>query len=254
MKNSLLKLPFVIGSVVFFTSSANAFEFPEKLPYGEISANVNFASSYIWRGEVQNGNNPAIQGGFDYSADVIPDLVSAYAGIWGSPASNSDGYLELDYYGGFSGPVPGLEDFISWDGGVLYYDYPGLTSEASAQDFVEYYGSLGLTLPYGASVGYYYGYSPTGYGGNYDYDYQNVSFEVGIPSTPFSLFSAVGFTGAEEAGKESYTDFNIGLATSALGLDWSVYYTSTSGYSGTGGDDGTSGGGDHVVFTVGAGF
>ena len=42
-------------------------EFPEELPIpGEVSANVTLASSYIWRGEVQNGNNPAIQGGFDY--------------------------------------------------------------------------------------------------------------------------------------------------------------------------------------------
>jgi len=253
--NSLLKkLPIVVGSIVFMTSNANSFEFPDKLPYGEISANVNFASSYIWRGEVQNGNNPAIQGGFDYSADIVADYISAYAGIWGSPAGNTDGNLELDYYGGISGAVPGLEDFLSYDGGILYYDYPGLTQQTPGQDFVEYYGSIGLSLPFGASVGYYYGYSPTGYAGNYDYDYQNISFEVGIPSTPLSLFSAVGFTGAEEAGFESYTDWNIGLGTSALGLDWTVYYTSTAGYSGTGGDDGTSGGGDHVVFTVGASF
>ena len=78
--NSLLKkLPIAIGSIVIMASSANSFEFPDKLPYGEISANVNFASSYIWRGEVQNGNNPAIQGGFDYSADIVSDYISAYA-------------------------------------------------------------------------------------------------------------------------------------------------------------------------------
>ena len=68
------------------------------------------------------------------SVDIISDYVSGYAGIWGSPAGNTDGNLELDYYGGFSGPVPGLEDFISWDGGVLYYDYPGLSSEVAAQE------------------------------------------------------------------------------------------------------------------------
>ena len=59
---------------------------------------------------------------------------------------------ELDYYGGFSGAVPLLEDYLSYDGGVLYYDYPGMTDQntldgARNVDFVEYYGSLSLAVP-----------------------------------------------------------------------------------------------------------
>lgn len=244
-----------IALPMLLVGPAKSFEFPEELPVpGEVSANVTLASSYIWRGEVQNGNNPAIQGGFDYGVDLLETYVSAYAGIWGSPAANTDGNLELDYYGGISGAIPGLEDYLSYDGGILYYDYPGLTSMAAAQNFVEYYGSVGVALPYDASVSYYYGYSPTGYGGNYDYSYQNVGGEVPIPMTPFTLFGAVGFTDADESGFESFTDYNIGLATSAFGLDFSGYYTTTDGYTATGVDEDTSAGGSHLVFTVGASF
>ena len=34
--------------------------------------------------------------------------------------------MELDYYGGFSGASnSNLEDYFSYDIGMLYYDYPG---------------------------------------------------------------------------------------------------------------------------------
>ena len=48
---------------------------------------------------------------------------------------------------------PLLEDYMSWDGGILYYDYPetdqNTADGARNVDFVEYYGSLGLTIPTG---------------------------------------------------------------------------------------------------------
>ena len=253
----MLKKIVASSSLVFmmFANEAKAFEFPEKLPFGEISANVTFASSYIWRGEVQNGNNPAIQGGFDWSMDVIDTYASLYVGTWGSPAGNTDGYLELDYYGGISGAVPGVEDYLSYDAGLLFYDYPGLgKNQSPSQDFLEYYGSLGVALPMDLGVSYYFGYSPSGYGGQYDYTYQNVSAELPIPTTPLTLFGAMGFEGSDNEGGENYTDYNFGISTSAFGLDWSVYYTATDGYTATGVDEDTSAGGQHVVFTMGASF
>ena len=36
--------------------------------YAAVSANVSFASDYIWRGMTQS-DGPAIQGGFDFEAD-----------------------------------------------------------------------------------------------------------------------------------------------------------------------------------------
>ena len=246
--SSAVALPLV------FAQDAKTFELPEKIPFGEVSANVNMVTSYIWRGEVQNGNNVAIQGGFDWSADLVDTYVSAYVGTWGSPAANSDGNLELDYYGGFSGAVPGLEDYLSYDGGILYYDYPGLTTQSPANDFIEYYGSIAVAVPfYDIGLSYYYGYSPTGYGGNYDYDYQNIGVEVPVPGTPFTGFASIGFTGADEAGKENFTDYIGGIGFSLFGLDHSLYFSGTEGYS-SDDKDGVSGGGNHFVYTLGASF
>ena len=45
---------------------------------------------------------------------------------------NTNGFgMELDYYGGFTGaiPLPTIEDYFSYDIGVLYYDYPGASSQ-----------------------------------------------------------------------------------------------------------------------------
>ena len=254
MLKKMLVFSLALGGITTF-NSVKAFEFPEKVPFGEVSANVNFATSYIWRGEVQNGNNPAIQGGLDYSIGLVDDYVSAYAGIWGSPAGNTDGNLELDYYGGISGAVPMLEDYLSYDGGILYYDYPGLGEHvAGSQDFIEYYGSLGIAVPfYDIGLSVYYGNSPNGYGANYGYDYINVGAEIPVPGTPFTAFGGFGSTGKEEAGQDGYQDYTAGLSFSAFGLDHSVYYSGTSGYS-SNDTDGESGGGNHIVYTVGASF
>ena len=81
MLKKMLVFSLALGGITTF-NNVKAFEFPEKVPFGEVSANVNFATSYIWRGEIQNGNNPAIQGGLDYSIGLVDDYVSAYAGIW----------------------------------------------------------------------------------------------------------------------------------------------------------------------------
>jgi uncharacterized protein (TIGR02001 family) len=61
--------------------------------FASVSANVAFASDYIWRGMTQT-DGPAISGGFDYAADG-----GFYAGIWGSNVNFNDGAgSELDYY------------------------------------------------------------------------------------------------------------------------------------------------------------
>ena len=83
--------------------------------YAAVSANVSFASDYIWRGMTQS-DGPAISGGFDYEADG-----GFYAGIWGSNVNFNDGAgSELDYYFGY-----GFEaGSIGVDVGYIAYDYP----------------------------------------------------------------------------------------------------------------------------------
>ena len=98
-----LSLPFAIASPV------KSFEFPDKLPYGEISANVAYYSQYVWRGERQNDGQSAVQGGLDYGVTLLDTYIDAYVGFWGSNVSGGTNTLsgnELDYYGGFAGAVP----------------------------------------------------------------------------------------------------------------------------------------------------
>ena len=64
-------------------SLIGAFTLPS---YASVSANVSFATDYIWRGMTQTGEEPAISGGFDYASDA-----GFYAGIWGSNVNFSDG-------------------------------------------------------------------------------------------------------------------------------------------------------------------
>ena len=81
---SALALPLTISKEV------KSFEFPEKPPYGDVSANVSYYSQYVWRGEQQNAGQSAIQGGLDYGVNFIRTYIDFYAGIWGSNVSNTN--------------------------------------------------------------------------------------------------------------------------------------------------------------------
>ena len=71
----------LISAPLLFVNSANSFEFPDKLPYGDISANVGFYSQYVWRGERQNDGQSAVQGGLDYGVTLLDTYIDAYVGF-----------------------------------------------------------------------------------------------------------------------------------------------------------------------------
>ena len=252
-KKILLTMALALPMTV--SSQAKSFEFPEKLPFGEFSANVQYVSNYIWRGEEQTGEI-AIQGGFDWGATLIDTYADIYVGTWIANLNTSGNGSELDYYGGISGAVPGLEDYLSYDAGLLYYDYPGGLA-TKGLEFLEYYVSAGISLPMDIGLSYYYGFSPTGYAQNYDYTYNNVSAEAPIPGTPLTLYGGIGFTdsdGADTTTGYGFTDYKVGMSTEAFGLGWGLEYTTTTDYAGTGVDSDTTAGGDHVVVYVNASF
>ena len=50
----MLKKLFMIGALAVpltYVQESKSFEFPEKPPVGELSANVSYYTNYIWRGE-----------------------------------------------------------------------------------------------------------------------------------------------------------------------------------------------------------
>lgn len=142
-------------------NSAAVFAEEEASPH-TLTANVGLFSQYIFRGLTQTNEDPAIQGGFDYS-----HASGFYAGVWASNISwlrdaappqtyRSGGSAEIDFYGGFKTTV--AEDF-TLDVGVLQYWYPGDeangTPKAVKADTTEIYGAVGwkwFTVKYSSVV------------------------------------------------------------------------------------------------------
>ncbi len=208
----------------------------------EFSGNVALTTDYRFRGISQGDRSPAIQGGFDLVLDS-----GFYVGTWASNVTFSGAALELDIYGGFAGD---LTEELSYDVGVLYYAYPeddsldldGLSDRDL--DYVELYGSLSLG---DGSVGL--AYSP-------DYFFETGSFiylfgDYSIPlaeNWTLDLHYGLNLFDDEEAGadfgigrcsataangectngsEDSYSDWSIGISTSAVGLDFSLQYVDT---------------------------
>ena len=71
-----------LATPLLFTS-AKSFEFPYKLRYGDISANVGYYSQYVWRGEQQNDGKSAVEGSLDYAVTILDTYVDVYVGFWG---------------------------------------------------------------------------------------------------------------------------------------------------------------------------
>ena len=112
--------------------------------FASVSANVSFASDYIWRGMTQT-DGPAISGGFDFE-----DESGFYAGIWGSNVNFNDGTgSELDYYFGYGFDLGSL----GVDLGYVAFDYPKNTTGLDFEEVVVglSLGDLGLTFALGQS-------------------------------------------------------------------------------------------------------
>ena len=83
-----------------------------------IEGNITLTSDYVFRGVSQTDENPAVQGGFDISGDLL------YAGVWGSNANANYGdgaSAEFDFYVGLTKDLGSM----SLDIGAVHYDYPG---------------------------------------------------------------------------------------------------------------------------------
>ena len=162
--------------------------------YASVSANVAFASDYIWRGMTQS-DGPAISGGFDYAADN-----GFYAGIWGSNVNFNDGAgSELDYYFGYGFEVAG----VGVDLGYVAFVYP---ENNTGLDFEEIVlglsmGDLGLTFALGQDgapdyTEISYAFGPVGisyreyddYGDNFgiSYGFSCGSYDCGFAYTDFT--------------------------------------------------------------------
>ena len=160
-----------------------------------VSANVGFATDYIWRGMTQTGEEPAISGGFDYADDS-----GIYAGIWGSNVNFSEGAgSELDVYFGYAFET---DSGIGIDISYVDFIYPGDTG----LDFQE----IGIALSYeDLGFGYYAGQDGSPDYMDLSYLFGDISFSYGDYDTFGSnILVSYGFGCGEYECSFAYSDFS----------------------------------------------
>jgi len=182
--------------------------------FAGVSANVAFASDYIWRGMTQTGSDPALSGGFDFESES-----GFYAGIWGSNVSFSEGAgSELDTYFGYGFSLGEVGVDISY----VDFGYPG----DSGLDFQE----IGVALSYGDfGVGYYSGQDGAP-------DYMDLSYSMGDFSVSYGDYDTYG------------TNFALGYGFACGEYDCGLTYSDFSSDSFDLMDE------DALVFSVSASF
>ena len=180
----------------------------------DVSANVAFASDYIWRGMTQTGSDPALSGGFDFESES-----GFYAGIWGSNVSFSEGAgSELDTYFGYGFSLGEVDVDLSY----VDFGYPG----DSGLDFQE----IGVALSYGDfGVGYYSGQDGAP-------DYMDLSYSMGDFSVSYGDYDTYG------------TNFALGYGFACGEYDCGLTYSDFSSDSVDLMDE------DALVFSVSASF
>ncbi len=230
---SLMAATLVVGTLLAATPAMA----DESAPPSDITITGSAAivSSYRFRGLAQSDNKPAVQG-----AITLTHSSGFYVGTWGSSASNGNGTApiniggtEIDVVGGWT---KGLGDSgVTVDIGAAGYIYPGFPGAISGNYF-EIYGSLAKTFgPATAKVGVYVAPGQKVFDLNFTstkrsniYTYGELS--GGIPGTPITLHSHLGYTsGGFEYGKK-YLDYNVGASYKwkALTFDISLVGTNIS--------------------------
>ena len=194
----------------------------------DLAFNVGAVSDYRYRGISQSRLKPALQGGLDFSAGGF------YLGTWASTIkwvedgnSKSSNKVEIDLYGGYKGDI--VKDSLSYDVGVLAYQYPGHKAGAAgltSPNTTEIYGALTFgpaTLKYSHSVTNLFGFSDSKNSGYLDL---SASFDVG---GGVMLAPHLGYQKVSHNSNYSYTDVSLSVSKDFNGLvpSLTLYATDT---------------------------
>lgn len=200
-KRSLL----LVASVSLGLGLCSSAKAQEASPFSGSAAVV---SDYLFRGLSQTNRKPAIQAGFDYA-----HASGFYAGIWGSSISwlgdidDVSSGVELDFFAGYSGSIG---ESLSYDVGVLRYQYPGeYPAGFTSANTTEGYLSIGfrtLTLKYSRAFSNAFGFD-----NSKGSDYVELGWEQPLAER-WTATAHVGHQRIDGFGDASYTDWNIGAA------------------------------------------
>jgi uncharacterized protein (TIGR02001 family) len=203
---------------------------PDWFP-GAFSANVNWATDYVFRGVSQTNEHGALQGGIDWAYELSP-YFAPLIGSWGSNVDFQDGddaQLEIDIYGGFTGAV---EDF-SYGALGVYYEYPGAKNE---YDYWEFGPNLGYDFGFLALTTQYL-WSPDFFLSSGDAHWLTAGMTVPMPKqVPLPKWLGIAFSGnigqqwidqESKFGLRDYLTWDVGSTISVFGLDVDLRYTDT---------------------------
>jgi uncharacterized protein (TIGR02001 family) len=231
------KLHSAVPAVVLlaFTVTAQAQEVGDGESPHAISANVGVYSQYVFRGLTQTNEDPALQGGFDYS-----HASGFYVGTWGSNISwfadlnpGNSVSLEWDAYAGFRKSWDQV-DGLTTDIGYLRYEYPGscpaLAPGILKPNTDEVYLGLGwkwAALRYSYAVSDLFGVAKSD-----GSSYLDLTVTIPLPRS-ISLALHAGHQSFEGAGNDAlfgYEDYRATMSY-AFGAGWtaSVMYSQSTG-------------------------
>ena len=211
MIKKLMGAAIVAGASVAAIGTANA----------EVSANIQLTSDYVFRGVSLAGNDPAIQGGFDWNNEQF------YAGTWGSSLSNG---VEIDLYAGWT-PSTGP---VSWDLGIIGYFYPGADDAGAEFDYYELKAGASTALSEQFTAGAALYYSPENYGGTGTATYWEINGDYGV-SDALHFTAAYGNQSIEDAdgplpgvtSSDNYNTWNLGATYAYQGFEFDLRYHDT---------------------------
>lgn len=206
-----LKVQSAIILCGIFTGAAMAqSKTPE--PDYTLAYNVGATSDYRFRGIAQTSLDPALQAGVDWSHKS-----GLYLGAWGSNvswikdyAAASDGSMEIDLYAGYKGAI---NKDLTYDLGVIGYQYPGNTAATNANS-TEVYAALSyglVTAKYSRSVGNFVA-NPNSSGSAYVEVAANFDLGNGFSLTPHVGRQTITNVTVPFSNAGDYTDYSLTLA------------------------------------------
>jgi len=186
----------------------------------DLSASVDFASAYVFRGVTLN-NGLVVQPGAEISGFLLPEEYGSLAvGIWANyDLDDEDGdgsdFSEVDYYLSYSLPIEALDVSVSY----TEYDYPG-GGPADKEVALSLGKALGDTGLYGSFTANY------GVGGAIDkswYLQAALDYEKELSEKlTGSLGATVGYAWVDE-GSDGFSDATLSAGLSyALNDNWSL--------------------------------
>lgn len=200
------------------------------------SGAVAFTTDYKFRGVSQTSNNAAVQGSMTLTHDT-----GLYFTAWGSSIANPNGGLELDTLFGYSA----AKGDITYDVGVMRYNYPGNDSAARATALVggatpsnrlSYNEAYASVSAYGAKLGGAISDDYFGDSGKFHYLYADYAREI---AQGFGVIAHVGYNHFDSAaamrkalatgatGEKTYLDYKLGVTKSVNGIGFELSYTGT---------------------------